>query len=96
MAVEGGLEGNSLSKQHNVKIDQRIAILYEGLKEPAPQRHGESRDKTEELVHGAFLRSENETPQTVRSGNLEKLRTISIPARPVRGRCRDRAGTVRW
>jgi len=44
------LQGNSLFEQQNARINQRIAMLYEGLKEPALRRHGETDDKTEELI----------------------------------------------
>jgi L(+)-tartrate dehydratase beta subunit len=50
LIVESDLEGNSLFEQQNARINQRIAMLYEGLKEPALRRHGETDDKTEELI----------------------------------------------
>ena len=48
--VVSGLERNSLFEAQNARINQRIAMLYEGLKEPALRRHGETDDKTEELI----------------------------------------------
>ncbi|MDH5558698.1 MAG: fumarate hydratase C-terminal domain-containing protein [Alphaproteobacteria bacterium] len=50
LIVESDLQGNSLFEQQNARINQRIAMLYEGLKEPALRRHGETDDKTEELI----------------------------------------------
>ena len=50
LIVECDLQGNSLFEQQNAQINQRIARLYEGLKEPVLRRHGETDDKTEELI----------------------------------------------
>ena len=50
LIVESDLEGNSLFEAQNAQINDRIATLYEGLKEPALKRHGETDDKTEELI----------------------------------------------
>lgn len=50
LIVESDLEGNSLFEQQNARINQRFAMLCEGLKEPALRRHGETDDKTEELI----------------------------------------------
>ncbi len=50
LIVESDLAGNSLFEQQNAVINARIAKLYEGLKEPALKRHGETDDKTEELI----------------------------------------------
>ena len=50
LIVESDLEGNSLFETQNARINQRIAMLYEGPKEPALRRHGETDDKTEELI----------------------------------------------
>jgi L(+)-tartrate dehydratase beta subunit len=50
LIVECDLQGNSLFEQQNAQINQRIAKLYEGLKEPVLRRHGETDDKTEELI----------------------------------------------
>ncbi len=50
LIVESDLAGNSLFEAQNAQINKRIAKLYEGLKEPALRRHGETDDKTEELI----------------------------------------------
>ena len=50
LIVESDLEGNSLFEAQNAQINQRIEKLYEGLKEPALKRHGETDDKTKELI----------------------------------------------
>ena len=50
LIVESDLAGNSLFEAQNAQINQRIEKLYEGLKEPALRRHGETDDKTEELI----------------------------------------------
>jgi L(+)-tartrate dehydratase beta subunit len=50
LIVESDLEGNSLFEQQNALINPRIKKLYEGLKQPALRRHGETDDKTEELI----------------------------------------------
>jgi L(+)-tartrate dehydratase beta subunit len=56
LIVESDLKGNSLFEQQNAWINQRFAMLYEGLKEPALRRHGETDDKTEELIQGCTKR----------------------------------------
>lgn len=50
LIVESDLQGNSLFEAQNAQINQRIATLYKGLKEPVLRRHGETDDKTEELI----------------------------------------------
>ena len=50
LIVESDLQGNSLFERQNAEINARIGKLYEGLKEPALKRHGETDDKTEELI----------------------------------------------
>jgi L(+)-tartrate dehydratase beta subunit len=50
LIVESDLQGNSLFDQQNAEINKRIEKLYAGLKEPALRRHGETDDKTEELI----------------------------------------------
>ena len=50
LIVESDPEGNSLFEAQNAQINERIGKLYEGLKQPAPRRHGETDDKTEELI----------------------------------------------
>ena len=48
--VESDAEGRSLFEQHNARLNQRIEGLYDGLKQPALSRHGESTDRREELI----------------------------------------------
>ena len=50
LIVESDLAGNSLFEAQNAQINQRIEKLYEGLKVPVLRRHGETDDKTEELI----------------------------------------------
>lgn len=50
LIAESDLQGNSLFEQQNAEINPRIEKLYAGLKEPALRRHGETDDKTEELI----------------------------------------------
>ena len=50
LLVESDLEGRSLFEEMNARIAKRVEGLYEGLKEPALRRYGESRDKTEEVI----------------------------------------------
>jgi len=50
LIADSDLEGNSLFEAQNAEINKRIAKLYEGLKLPALRRHGETDDKTEELI----------------------------------------------
>ncbi len=48
--VECDTRGNSLFEQAKVQIDKNIDALYEGLKEPALRRYGETSDRTDEVV----------------------------------------------
>jgi L(+)-tartrate dehydratase beta subunit len=48
--VDSDGEGRSLFEQHNARLNQRIKGLYDGLKQPALSRHGESMDRREELI----------------------------------------------
>ena len=48
--VDSDGEGRSLFEQHNKRLNQRIEGLYEGLKEPALSRLGESTDRRDELI----------------------------------------------
>lgn len=50
LIAESDLEGNSLFEQQNAEINERIEKLYAGLRMPALRRHGETDDKTEELI----------------------------------------------
>ncbi len=50
LLVESDLAGNSLFEKNNAEIATRVSRLYEGLREPALRRYGESRDKTEEVI----------------------------------------------
>jgi len=48
--VESDGEGRSLFEQHNKRLNQRIESLYDGLKQPALSRYGETDDRREELI----------------------------------------------
>ena len=48
--VESDLAGNSLFEQSNKAIDENIESLYEGLKEPALRRFGETTLRTDEVI----------------------------------------------
>ena len=48
--VESDLAGNSLFEQSNNAIDKNIESLYEGLKEPALRRFGETTQRTDEVI----------------------------------------------
>lgn len=48
--VDSDGEGRSLFEQHNARLNQRIAGLYEGLKPPALSRFGETDDRRDELI----------------------------------------------
>ena len=48
--VDSDGEGRSLFEQHNKRLNQRIEGLYEGLKQPALHRYGETDDRREELI----------------------------------------------
>ena len=48
--VESDLAGNSLFEQSNKAIDENIESLYEGLKEPALRRFGETTQRTDEVI----------------------------------------------
>ena len=50
LIVERDRQGNSLFEAQNAQINERIGKLYESLKKPALRRHGETDDKTEELI----------------------------------------------
>jgi len=50
LIADSDLQGNSLFEAQNREINKRIGKLYEGLKLPALRRHGETDDKTEELI----------------------------------------------
>jgi L(+)-tartrate dehydratase beta subunit len=48
--VDSDLEGNSLFAQQGALVNKRIESLYDGLKEPALHRYGETRDRKDELM----------------------------------------------
>ena len=50
LLVESDLEGRSLFETNNRKINERIDRLYDGLREPALSRFGETGDKKRELI----------------------------------------------
>jgi len=50
LIADSDLAGNSLFEAQNREINKRIEKLYEGLKLPALRRHGDTDDKTEELI----------------------------------------------
>jgi len=50
LLVEYDRTGASLFETNNARIAARVDALYEGLKEPALRRYGESRDKTDEVI----------------------------------------------
>lgn len=50
LIVESDVKGNSLFEQQNASINANIEAAYDGLKEPALSRYGETDDKTRELI----------------------------------------------
>ncbi len=48
--VESDVIGNSLFESSKLEIDKNIARLYEGLKEPALRRYGETIERTDEVI----------------------------------------------
>ena len=48
--VDSDLEGNSLYAQQGALVNKNIESLYDGLKEPALHRYGETRDRKDELM----------------------------------------------
>lgn len=50
LLVESDVAGNSLFETNNAQVNERVQGLYEGLKQPALRRYGETRDKTDELI----------------------------------------------
>jgi L(+)-tartrate dehydratase beta subunit len=48
--VDSDLEGNSLFAQQGALVNKNIESLYDGLKEPALHRYGETRDRKDELM----------------------------------------------
>jgi len=50
LLVECDIHGNSLFERNNIEVNKRVEGLYEGLKQPALRRYGETRDKTDELI----------------------------------------------
>jgi L(+)-tartrate dehydratase beta subunit len=59
--VESDLEGNSLFEAANRSINQRVERLYDGLRQPAMKRYGETTSRTEEVV-GTTARDESDPP----------------------------------
>lgn len=48
--VDSDLEGNSLFAQQGKLVNENIESLYDGLKEPALHRYGETRNRKDELM----------------------------------------------
>ncbi len=48
--VESDIRGNSLFEKSKVEIDKNIDSLYEGLKNPALRRYGETTERTDEVI----------------------------------------------
>jgi len=48
--VDSDLKGNSLFAQQGILVNKNIESLYDGLKEPALHRYGETRDRKDELM----------------------------------------------
>ena len=48
--VESDVRGNSLFERSNAEIDKNIESLYDGLKQPALRRYGETTRRTDEVV----------------------------------------------
>ncbi len=48
--VDSDVHGNSLFAQQGEQVNQNIARLYEGLKQPTLHRYGETDDRTDELL----------------------------------------------
>lgn len=48
--VDSDLDGNSLFAQQGKLVNRNIESLYEGLKEPALHRYGETRNREDELM----------------------------------------------
>jgi L(+)-tartrate dehydratase beta subunit len=48
--VESDLAGNSLFEQQNRIVNERVDEVYEGLKEPALKRYGETTSRDDEVV----------------------------------------------
>ncbi len=50
LLVDGDLEGNSLFECENAKLRARLREVYDGLREPALKRYGETTDRGDEVV----------------------------------------------
>jgi L(+)-tartrate dehydratase beta subunit len=50
LLVESDIHGNSLFERNNAEVNAHVEELYEGLKQPALRRYGETRDRTDELI----------------------------------------------
>jgi len=48
--VDSDVQGNSLFAQQGEEVNKNIASLYDGLKEPALHRYGETGDRKKELM----------------------------------------------
>jgi L(+)-tartrate dehydratase beta subunit len=48
--VDSDLAGNSLFAQQGAIVNEKIASLYDGLKEPALHRYGETDDRKDEVI----------------------------------------------
>ena len=48
--VESDLKGNSLFEQENRAVNENLGKVYEGLREPALKRYGETTSRSDEVV----------------------------------------------
>ena len=48
--VDGDLKGNSLFESENRKVNETLADVYKGLKEPALRRYGETTSRKDEVI----------------------------------------------
>jgi len=48
--VDSDLQGNSLFEQANREINEKLERAYDGLREPALRRYGETRTRTDEVI----------------------------------------------
>ena len=48
--MESDLKGNSLFEQENRAVNENLGKVYEGLREPALKRYGETTSRSDEVV----------------------------------------------